>query len=58
MELHFEALSLNIPLLLVLDQNIWHIRDSKKYFKLLSDVGILHTSQTSIRNFIEKTQKI
>ena len=53
-----EALSLNIPLLLVLDQNIWHIRDSeKKYFKLLRDVGILHTSQTSIRNFIEKNSK-
>ena len=53
-----EALSLNIPLLLVLDQNIWHIRDSeKKYFKLLSDVGILHSSQTSIRNFIEKNSK-
>ena len=25
-----EALSLNIPLLLVLDQNIWHIRESEK----------------------------
>ncbi len=53
-----EALSFNIPSLLLFDPNIWHIRESeKKYFKLLSDVGVLHSSQKSISDFIEKNSK-
>ena len=53
-----EALSLNIPSLLLFDPNIWHVRDSeKKYFNLLIEVGILHSNQDTISEFIEKRSK-
>ena len=48
-----EALSLKIPTLLLLDENIWHIRDSEiQYFNLLKNVGILYDNPNDISKFI------
>ncbi len=53
-----EALSLNIPSLILFNPDIWHIRESEKeYFKLLSEVGILHTNHVTICESIEKRSK-
>ena len=51
-----EALSLNIPSIIILDENIWQIRESEqKYFNLLKEVKILYTNQKDISNFINKS---
>lgn len=50
-----ESLSLNKPLILLLDKKFYEISNiAKKYFNLFEKVGVLHYSVNSIKNFLKK----
>ena len=50
-----ESLSLNKPLILLLDKRFYEISNiAKKYFKLFEKMGVLHYSVNSIKNFLKK----
>ena len=50
-----ESLSLNKPLILLLDKKFYETSNiAKKYFKLFEKMGVLHYSVNSIKNFLKK----